>query len=154
MKEAVHFVIVRAVFFCGCIVSRALPFAMISQRFWRPGSERSREWIAIEPRNGTASAAWKRKLQNCDSRNAVTRYTFTYTKLWRALYCIMHMLTKEIVQSVRSKIQMSYTSVSHYRVTAHPRLLILHSEIGILIFILYEACQVFVRNKNALLQEF
>lgn len=72
----------------------------------------------LEPRNGTSSTAGKQKLQNCVSRDAITRYAFTYIKhKGMACFVLYQAFTDkgDFVQSVRSKIQISFTPVSHYR---------------------------------------
>ena len=56
-----------------------------------------------EPRNGTASTTGKRKFTKlcftrCSNHIYIYIYIYTHvytTRVWRALYCVMHILTKE-----------------------------------------------------------
>jgi len=86
----------KTVLCCCCIVSRALPFARISQRFWRPWSERSHEWIAVGTQEWYRFHNRKTKVTKlCFRRWRCSNLTHTHThthitRVRRTLYCVIH----------------------------------------------------------------
>jgi len=100
----------KTVLCCCCIVSRALPFARISQRFWRPWSERSHEWIAVGTQEWYRFHNRKTKVTKlCFRRWRCSNLTHTHTHTYHKgtayfILCHTHTVIPRLTKIIRSGI--------------------------------------------------